>query len=154
VDPRGVGSLRPDLKVRNRSYTDPLESVEANLAANAFLVGKSLLGMRVTDVRAALRQAAGETPWSKIVLCGRRDAALVACLTAAVEPRVTHVAMEDMPQTFRTFFDSTGQPINAASILPGMLRDFGDIADVLAAIAPRKTLIAANRGQLIEWLNR
>src|SRR5439155_20616168 len=129
VDPRGVGKLRPGLAVKGRAYADPLMGVEANLAANAFLVGKSLAGMRVTDVRAALRRAAGDTPWARVVLCGRRDAGLVACLAAAVEPRVTHVAAEDVPLTFRIFFDASGRPVNAASILPGLLRDFGDIGD-------------------------
>src|SRR6185295_10928054 len=55
IDPRGVGSLRPKLSVKGRDYADPLVGVEENLAYNAFLVGKSLLGMRVTDVQAAVR---------------------------------------------------------------------------------------------------
>src|SRR5262249_3030836 len=51
VDPRGVGKLRPaGLEVKGHSYANPLCGVEENLAYNAFLVGKSLLGMRVADV--------------------------------------------------------------------------------------------------------
>ena len=34
--------------------------------------------------------------------------------------------------SFRPLFSAEGTPINAASILPGLLRDFGDVADVLA----------------------
>ena len=41
----------------------------------------------------------------------------------------------------------TGFPINAASILPGLLQKFGDIADVLAQIAPRKVLVASGIGE-------
>jgi hypothetical protein len=40
-------------------------------------------------------------------------------------------------------FTSRGVPINAASILPGILERFGDIDDILAQIAPRRTFIAA-----------
>ena len=40
-------------------------------------------------------------------------------------------------------FTARGTPINAASILPGLLERFGDVPDVLAEIAPRKILIAA-----------
>jgi hypothetical protein len=40
-------------------------------------------------------------------------------------------------------FEADGKPINAASILPRLLRDFGDIAAVIAAIAPRPMLAAA-----------
>ncbi len=146
VDPRGVGSLRPKLSVQGHEYADPLVGVEENLAYNAFLVGKSLLGMRVTDVQTAVRKLATQTKRTRIVLCGRRDAALVACLAAAIEPNVTHVAMEHMPLTYRWYFDPVGRPINAASILPSMLRDYGDIDQVLAAIAPRKMLSAAGLG--------
>jgi hypothetical protein len=39
-------------------------------------------------------------------------------------------------------FEARGRPINAASLLPRMLRDFGDIADVVAALAPRPVLMA------------
>jgi cephalosporin-C deacetylase-like acetyl esterase len=147
VDARGVGSLRPNLAVKGHAYADPLAGVEADLASNTFLVGKSLLGMRVTDVQLAVRKLAAETRRPRIVLCGRRDAALVACLTAAIEPRVTHVALEEMPLTYRWYFDPAGRPINAASIVPGLLRDHGDIEQILGAIAPRPMLVAAGFGQ-------
>src|SRR5205823_14045569 len=75
VDPRGVGSLRPKLSVKGHDHADPLVGVEENLAYNAFLVGKSLLGMRVTDVQAAVRKLAAQTKRPRIILCGRRDAA-------------------------------------------------------------------------------
>jgi dienelactone hydrolase len=146
IDPRGVGSLRPELSVKGHDYADPLAGVEENLAYNAFLVGKSLLGMRVTDVQAAVRSLTARTKPSRVLLCGRRDAALVACLAAAVEPGVTHLAVEQMPLTYRWYFDPVGRPINAASVLPALLRDYGDIDQVLAAIAPRRVLSAAGLG--------
>src|SRR5262249_16863750 len=153
IDPRGVGSLRPKLRGKGHDYADPRAGVEENLAYNAFLVGKSLLGMRVTDVQTAVRKLAGQTKRPRILLCGRRDAALVACLTAAIEPGVTHVAMEQMPLTYRWYFDPTGRPINAASVLPSLLRDYGDIDQVLAAIAPRRMLSAAGLGETTQRLS-
>jgi hypothetical protein len=57
------------------------------------------------------------------------------------------MAMEQMPLTYRWYFDPVGRPINAASIVPCMLRDYGDIDQVLAAIAPRKMLSAAGLGK-------
>ncbi len=147
IDPRGVGALRPALGVRGHDYADPLAGVEENLAYNAFLVGKSLLGMRVTDVQAAVRTLAAERKPARIVLCGRRDAALVACLAAAIEPAVSRVAVEQMPLSYRWFFDTAGRPINAASILPSLLSDYGDLDRVISAIAPRKMLSAAGLGQ-------
>ncbi len=85
---------------------------------------------------------------ARVVVCGRADAALVACLAAAIDPAVTHLAVEGLPLSFRPLFDAAGRPINAASILPCLLRDFGDVPEILAAIAPRKALIAAGVGNL------
>ena len=145
LDPRGVGRLRPELRVKGHDYGDPLSGMEGNLAYNAFLVGKSLLGMRVADVLAAVGQVMRKANPPAVVLCARRDAALTACLAAAVEPAIRQVAVEEMPPSFLPLFAARGQAINAASVLPGMLRDFGDIADVLAAIAPRKVLVTGTR---------
>jgi dienelactone hydrolase len=141
LDPRGVGQLRPDLEVKGKAYGDPLDGVEENIAYNAFLVGKSLLGMRVSDVRAAMARLKEKS--RRIVLLGRRDAALVACFAAAVEPLIQAVAVEDMHLSFWPLFEPTGPMVNAASLLPGLLRDFGDLPDVLNAIAPRRVLAAA-----------
>jgi dienelactone hydrolase len=141
LEPRGVGALRPPLQVKGREYADPLDGVEENLAYNAFLVGKSLLGMRVSDVLAAVARLADKHP--EVILCARRDAALVACLAAAVDPRVRRVAVEEMPLSFLPLFGAEGRPVNAASVLPRLLRDVGDLSEVLAAITPRRALVAA-----------
>ena len=61
---------------------------------------------------------------------------MVACLAAAVERAIDRVAVEDLLFSFRTLFSTEGHAINAASILPGLLRDFGDVREVLAQIAP------------------
>lgn len=148
VDPRGVGKLRPaGLEVKGHAYADPLCGVEENLAYNAFLVGKSLLGMRVADVLKAVAQVRKDENPARMVLCGRRDSALVACLAAAVDPTVDAVAVEEMPLSYRPLFEADGRAVNAGSILPRMLRDFGDIGAVLAAIAPRRVLAAGIAGK-------
>jgi cephalosporin-C deacetylase-like acetyl esterase len=141
LDTRGVGTLRPPLEVKGKTYTDPLDGVEENIAYNAFLVGKSLLGMRVTDVLAAVGKHKEKS--NRLVLVGRRDAALVAAFAAAVEPAIHAVAVDEMLLSFWPFFEPTGPVVNAASLLPGLFRDFGDLPDVLNAIAPRKVLAAA-----------
>jgi dienelactone hydrolase len=148
ADPRGVGKQRPALEVRGRAYGDPLCGVEENLAYNAFLVGKTLLGMRIADVLEAIKRLRDQMKPARLVLCGRGDAALVACLAAAVEPAVAGAAVEDLPLSFWPLFDPAGQPINAASVLPSLLRDFGDMDAVLQTLAPRRLLAAAPRGKL------
>ena len=147
VDPRGVGRSRSKLSVPGHNYADPLVGVEENIAYNAFLVGKSLLGMRVTDVLAAVQLIRDHRKGRRVVLCARGDAALTACFAASVEPTIEKVATEDMLLSFRSIFDTAGSPVNAASILPGLLQRIGDIPQVLAEIAPRRILIAAGVGE-------
>jgi dienelactone hydrolase len=147
TDPRGVGKLRPaGLVVKGHPYADPLCGVEENLAYNAFLVGRSLLGMRVADVLKAVARTRADDRPGRLVVCGRRDSAIVACLAAAVEPSIDAVAVEEMSLSYWPLFEATGRPVNAASLLPRVLRDFGDIAAVLAACAPRPVLAAAATG--------
>jgi dienelactone hydrolase len=148
LDPRGVGSLRLAPRSEGDRYADPLSGVEENLAYNAFLVGESLLGMRVADVLAAVARLSTAPGGRPVVLCGRRDSALVALMAAAIEPRIVRVAVEDVMLSLLPLFEAGGTAINAASILPGLLRDFGDIPDVLAEVAPREILVAAPRGTL------
>jgi hypothetical protein len=129
-------------------YLDPLDGVEENLAYNAFLVGRSLLGMRVADVLAAVTRLRAKDQPRRDVLCARRDAALLACLAGAVARQIDQVACEDMLLSFWPLFKAEGLPINAASILPGVLQKYGDIDDVIAQIAPRRILIASGTGEL------
>jgi hypothetical protein len=103
--------------------------------------------MRVADVLTAVQQAARTSQPRRIVLCGRRDAALVACLAAAIEPSITHVATEGLLLDLRSLFIAEAQPINAASIVPNLLAQFGDMQQVLDQIAPRKVLALSPRGR-------
>ena len=144
VEPRGVGALRPAEFAADRNYTNPLAGAEENLAYNAFLVGQSLLSMRVADVLAAAAELAQRTKLPRVVLVGRRDAALVALFAAALEPSLHGVAAETAPLSYLPLFDPAGTAINAASILPGLVQSFGDLPQVIAEIAPRPCLLAAS----------
>jgi hypothetical protein len=145
VDPRGVGALRPALEVRGHEYSDPLCGVEENLAYNAFLVGEGLLGIRVADVLAAVADLSPRGSSRQLVLCARRDAALVAILAAAIEPRIDRLAIEKASMSYLPLLEPAGQAFNAASISPRILSDFGDIPEVLAVVVPRTVLAAAPR---------
>jgi hypothetical protein len=146
VDPRGVGRRRANLSVAGHSYTNPISSVEANIAYNAFLVGQSLLSLRVADVLAAVQSLKRERKPSRIILCGRHDAAIVACLAAAVDKSIERVSAEELLLSYMSLFAPQGLPVNAANVVPRLLRDFGDIPDVLEQISPRKMFIAAAFG--------
>jgi len=147
VDPRGVGRSRVKLGVLGHDYVDALSGVEENLAYNAFLLGKSLLGMRVGEVLTAVKTIGIKAKPRRLVVCGRKDAALAACLAALVEPAVDSLALEEMLLSFRAAFSEQASAINAASILPGLLQSFTDVAEMLAALSPRKVLMASGTGR-------
>ena len=69
-----------------------------------------------------------------------------ACFATSTEPVVERVAVEEMRTSFRSLFDNIDLPINAASLLPGLLENFGDLEDVFGEISPRKILLAASIG--------
>jgi hypothetical protein len=79
----------------------------------------------------------------RVVLCGRRDAALVCLFAAAVESRIDLVAVEELLTSFSSLFQPPGRPINAASILPGLLHGFGDIEDLIVQIGVDRVLSCA-----------
>jgi len=106
-------------------------------------VGKSLLAMRVCDVLSAVKTIGIKAKPRKLVVCGRKDAALATCLAALVEPAIDSLALEEMVLSFRAIFTEKPNTINAASILPGLLQSFPDIADILTVLSRRKVLIAA-----------
>jgi hypothetical protein len=150
LDPRGVGKLRLNQTIKGQDYANPLAGVEENIAYNAFLVGQSLVRMRVADLQMVpLRLGLAKSV--RLVLCGRRDAALVCVLAAIAQSQFHQVAVEGLLLDYRELFQSTIPAINAASILPNLLH-YGDMSDILAEIAPRKVLFAGCSGKLSkEW---
>jgi cephalosporin-C deacetylase-like acetyl esterase len=146
LDPRGVGRLRARMTVGKTAYAHPHHGAEQAVAFNAFVVGRSLVGMRVADVIHAV--ASLRRRGRRLVLVGRADAAWVAALAAAVAPEVGGLAVEGLQMSFRRLFEPDGMALSAASILPNLLRDFGDVEDVLAAVSPRPLLLGASSGEL------
>ncbi len=142
VDTCGVGSRRVNLSVNGHDYADPMAGVEADLAYNAFLVGTSLVSLRTFDLLAAVAKLNDELHPRRLVVCGRRDAALVALFTAAIDGRVTHLAVEDMLPSYHSLFDPAGRTINAASITPDILRMYGDIPEIIHRLGERPVLLA------------
>ena len=130
-------------------YADPLSGVEENLAYNAFLVGKSLLGMRVADVLAAIARLEEKHKPRRIVLCGRSDAALVACLAAAVSPLIHGVACEDMLLILPDALLGRGPRHQRRQHPPGTARSSSGICPKSSLRSRRrKVLIASGIGEL------
>jgi hypothetical protein len=65
--------------------------------------------------------------------------------TTALEPRISRVAASDTLASYVTDVPYEGQRLG--TIVPGILRDAGDVAHLAALIAPRRLVIGRRRGR-------
>lgn len=143
VEPRGTGSRKSPELNRNISYTDAISSVEANIAYNASLVGRSLIGLRVADVLMAVDMMIKEYKPAKLLLCGSGDAALLALFSAALEPRVNGLILDQLLASYKKALTNSGHALSESNLVHGILKDYGDIADLIRESAPGPILCTA-----------
>ena len=113
-----------------------------NSAEWGLWIGRPLLGQWVHDVRRlldALEAAGGARP-RETVLVGLGPGGLVALAAAATDPRVSRVAAVGTLASYVSDEPYRGQRLGV--IVPGLLRDVGDVAHLAALVAPRRVVIA------------
>ena len=113
-----------------------------NSAEWGLWIGRPLLGQWVHDVRRlldALDAAGGDHP-RETALVGVGPGGLVALAAAATDPRVSRVAAVGTLASYVSDEPYRGQRLGV--IVPGLLRDVGDVAHLAALVAPRRVVIA------------
>ncbi|OWK43146.1 alpha/beta hydrolase family protein [Fimbriiglobus ruber] len=114
-----------------------------NSAEWGLWTGRPLLGQWVFEVRQLLTKwlpADGKPPQHDVIVIGEGQAGLVALAAAATDPRITKAAAIGTLATYVTDEPYTNQRLG--TIVPGILRDVGDIAHLAALAAPRRMVIA------------
>lgn len=147
---RGTGWRLAALELRATGrYADPRDkianAVDHNTAEWALWIGRPLLGQWVYDVRRALdviEERHGALP-SELLVAGRGSAAIVALCAAAIDTRIKRVEMIDSLSSYVT--DQPFREVRLGVMVPGILRDFGDIAEMAALVAPRRLTISGGR---------
>ena len=113
-----------------------------NSAEWGLWVGRPLMGQWVDDVRRlldALDAAGGDRP-RETALVGVGPGGLVALAAAATDPRVSRVAAVGTLASYVSDEPYRGQRLGV--IVPGLLRDVGDVPHIVALVAPRRVVIA------------
>ena len=113
-----------------------------NSAEWGLWVGRPLMGQWVVDVRRlldALDAAGGDRP-RETALVGVGPGGLVALAAAATDTRVSRVAAVGTLASYVS--DEPYRDQRLGVIVPGLLRDVGDVPHMVALVAPRRVVIA------------
>jgi hypothetical protein len=107
----------------------------------AELVGKTLLGLRVDDVIAAVNFMQDSTTGDPNQISAQASGhlGLVLLHAAVLDPRLKHISIDHTLESYASLLTAP-MPIDAPEdILPGVLRHY-DIPDLIRALGPRLTL--------------
>ncbi len=145
-DVRGVGDLSPEMGRGAALYARSHED-EENYAWASMILGKPLLGQRVTDIlalAAALRAhpspaVARQAASLKIAAWGKMT--VPALFAAALDPAIAAVYLSGGLISYRSIVDSEDYAVSFANFSPGLLR-VTDLPGVAASLAPRQVVLA------------
>ncbi len=141
-DLRGIGDLTPEFP-RGASGHARSHQTEEDFAWGSLILGKPLVGQRVTDIltlAAALRQyrpVAGK----RMVLAASARLTVPALFAAALDPKIDQLYLAGGLVSYRSIVDREEYSAPLSSFVPGVLlhTDLPRIAD---SLAPRRVILA------------
>jgi len=112
------------------------------LSLRAFLVGKTILGIRTDDALQAVDWLFTNEHPASLTIHGNGALGLVALHAAVLDSRITRVELDHSLTGYRSIVDVPLHRNASEVAIPGVLRKY-DVADLLRAIAPRP-VVATN----------
>ncbi len=108
----------------------------------AFLVGRTLVGVRADDVIRAVDWLAAQpdVDGKQIAATGAGPMGVVLLHAAVLDPRIGSVTLDGSLTTYRAAFDAPVPRDLAQSVVPGVLQRY-DLDSLIAAIAPRTVTV-------------
>jgi dienelactone hydrolase len=153
ADIRGVGALLPEFGSGHMVYA-AWHREEENYAWGSMILGKPLLGQRVTDILAlvaALRKHPG-TAGMPIRIAAGGKLTVPALFAGALDPGIQGLYLSGGLVSFRDLVDSETYDHSFANFVPGLLQHT-DLPEVIASLAPRHIALAGTvnaKGDAIE----
>lgn len=144
----GWNVVAPELRATGRLSVprDQIgNAIDHNSAEWAIWIGRPLLGQWVYDIRRtldAIKERDGSSP-SDVLLVGRGSSGTLALFAASLDGRIKSVKAIDSLSSYAT--DKKYRDLRLGLMVPGILRDFGDISDVAALVAPRQVTFQGGR---------
>ncbi len=142
ADIRGVGALLPEYSPGHPGYAAS-HRLEEDYAWGSVILGKPLVGQRVTDILAivtALRKHPA-TAQRRIRVAAAGRLTVPALFAAALDKRIEGLYLSGGLTSFREVVDSELYKQSFANFVPGLLKHT-DLPEVAASIAPRRIVLA------------
>ena len=146
VDIRGVGALLPEYGPGHIGYAASHRS-EEDYAWGSLILGKPLVGQRVTDilaVTAALRRHPA-TKGRRIRLAAEGELTVPALFAAALDKEIEAVYLSGGLTSFRDVVSEENYNQPFGNFVPGLL-NHTDLPEVAATVAPRRIVVAGAAG--------
>lgn len=140
ADIRGVGALQPEFSPGAGEYA-AWHRQEENYAWGSLILGKPLVGQRVTDIlalTAALRRSTNGRP-VRIAASGKLT--VPALLAAALDPQIESLYLSGGLVSFQSVVESEQYNHPFANFVPDLL-NHTDLPEVAATITPRHIILA------------
>lgn len=141
---QGFGIVAPELRATGKYAVagDRIGNApDHNSAEWSLWIGRPLLGQWTLDVVRtldALEEQRGSLP-KEILITGQGSSGTIALTSAAIDDRISQVHIQNSLSTFVD--DQKFNGPHLGMMVPGLLRDVGDIAHIAAMIAPRSVRI-------------
>jgi dienelactone hydrolase len=141
-DLRNTGDLTPEFPRGSASYARPHNSDE-DYAWSGFILGKPLLGQRVTDLLAVVRglRTRPDLQSRRLLMAARGASTVVAQFAAALEPSIHTLYLAGGLVSYRRIVDSESYSHPLGNFVPNLLLH-ADLPDLATAIAPRRMVLA------------
>jgi cephalosporin-C deacetylase-like acetyl esterase len=140
ADVRGVGDLEAQFGGGAAGYARSHQT-EENYAWASLILGRSLLGQRVTDIVALAQALALAHPRAEISLAARDRMTVPALLAAALEPRIARTYLSRHLVSWRNVAEVEDYSCPLASLAPNALGS-ADLPQIARSVAPRPVIVA------------
>jgi dienelactone hydrolase len=142
ADLRGIGDMTPEFGRGAARHARPHNS-EEDYAWASLILGKPLVGQRVTDILSIVRglRARPELGSRRIILAARGVMTVPAQFAAALEPVIGSLYLSDGLISFQSIVETEVYKYPFGNFVPNLLAHT-DLPEVTATLAPRKVTIA------------
>ena len=143
-DLRNTGDLIPEFGRGAARHARPHNSDE-DYAWCGFILGKSLLGQKVTDLLAVVRGLRSRNGMQsrRLVVAARGASTVVAQFAAALDPSINTLYLAGGLASYQRIVDSESYTYPFGNFIPNLLLHT-DLPELAAAMAPRRVILAGS----------